>query len=79
MKINKLHHYNLMGEDVVEVEIEGYPYAQPVFPDSLTEEELIIKIKEWTDKEDIMGHRASVPSPKSEKIEKFKNLEGEEI
>ena len=47
MKILKITQENIDGKDEIIVEVEGYPHAQPVFDNGLTEEELQTKVDEW--------------------------------
>jgi len=67
--------------DMIEIEVEGYPHAQPVFPADTKAEDLPALIKAWAVKQNevdtINAQAVSVVNPTLSA--KLKALEGTEI
>jgi len=68
-------------DDMIEIEVEGYPHAQPVFPADTKAEDLPALIKAWAVKQNevdtINAQAVSVVNPTLSA--KLKALEGTEI
>ena len=79
MKIIKINKTDLG----IEVEVEGYPHAQPVFPADTTEKELPALLKAWKVNQDEVDaiNAAARAAPKVEPTisAELKALEGKEI
>ena len=80
MKINKITNTDLG----IEVEIEGYPHAHPVFPSDISAKDLKIQLRAWKVNQDEVdainkaAQNAPVPPPKEVRKE-LKDLEGKDI
>ena len=78
MKILNIKQFD---KEKIVVEVEGYPHAQPVFPDDITEKELKTKLAEWKvnqDEVDLINSQAKEET-KEELSPSLKALEGKEI
>ena len=82
MKILKIEADKIGDEDMVVVEVEGYPHAKPVFPADISEKDLKIKLAEWKVNQDAVDaeNEARKLEPKVEPdISDLQKLEGKEI
>jgi len=79
MKILKVENGSI--ENTIEVTIEGYPHAQPVFPATTTKEDLPDLLRAWKVNQDAVDEINSNPpeKPTPPDISELKELEGEEI